>query len=351
MKKQTATKKRTSSGSLKTTLPYALPPHRFLEVSAESIRSRRATSLAEVKALNLERIIPDGPVHHWPDYFTVYEMTYEKTGRKMNLAFLDGKLQQKFEQLTARLDNNESVLVAQALRNLRRSPPARFSSLQSAISIATCRPTSGEDESARVLKLTDGTFEMLERVIDIVVKLKCALGPDLHIMYYDSHRVSKQNEASKRVIANLTAAVKACAQWDPPPSSHGASELYFYKLATGAVIAAPLPWIAIDVTRRFVESKLKLPKKQDVKLELIRLKMERVGLTQREKKRAEKGPINTDLGNKPTRFWSELFSSVGLSDLDRAKEYSHPRYQRAGSAKSPKLTEPLLTPTNNLRAT
>ena len=71
---------------------------------------------------------------------------------------------------------------------------------------------------------------------------------------------------------------------------------------------APLPWIAIEVARLFVESKLKLPMKLDVQLELVRR--------------------YPDLKAKQRRFWADVYRMAGLSDLERAKEYSHPRYKK-----------------------
>lgn len=115
------------------------------------------------------------------------------------------------------------------------------------------------------------------------------------------------------------------------PSKHGGAGEYSFTMANGVEIMAPLPWLAIEVARFFVETKLKLPKKQDLRLEL-----------------EKRYPA---LKGKKGSFWADVYRNAGLSDLDRAEAYSHPRYERLRSAKSPEITEPLLASKNNLKAT
>lgn len=79
--------------------------------------------------------------------------------------------------------------------------------------------------------------------------------------------------------------------------------MYLYgKDYTGRVLERPLPWIAIEVAKKFVEKKQALPTKGDLIQEL----------TCRFQK----------LKNKKPNFWTALFKSAGLSTLKARKPWS-----------------------------
>ena len=298
--------KRATKRASKTGDDYKIPSDIIFKVSADEIRSRSEETLRAITALDLQPFRLNGVAMHWPNFFTVLKIESEHPTHKKHLAILDGDLAQRFEALTANFKSHRSVFIAEALKKLERTSPENLNQIQIALAEVSRKNDTENFNNYTVLKIRDTSFQILERVVSIVNDLKSAIGPDLHKMRY--FRKGAHKTAAEAVIKNLTEAVQEYNRRELCPEAHGNAETYPFKMGDGEKILAPLPWLAIEFSRRFVEKKLKLPAKLDVRLSLIK---EYPGLKLKE---------------LPT--WTKIWKLSGLDGLKAEVPFAHPRNNR-----------------------
>lgn len=301
--------------------PYALPAGTVISVKAEFLKQWAQKN--PLPNLDSQKFSLDGVKQEWPDFFVLFRLN---TGGHM--AILDGRLSDKFLALTANV--SEPVqLIMEALAELERLNLDSLKTLRQSIVNMRSPNALSIGKYIHIMKGSEEMPHTLERLVSLVINLKNAIGPSLHQMRW--LRDGSHLKAAKNVTHSFSEAVEAWNRRTICPSKHGGAGEYSFTMANGVEIMAPLPWLAIEVARLFVETKLKLPKKQDLRLEL-----------------EKRYPA---LKGKKGSFWADVYRNAGLSDLDRAEAYSHPRYERLRSAKSPEITEPLLASKNNLKTT
>lgn len=242
--------------------------------------------------------------HKWPDFFCLEELKYGAY-----FCHLDGRLADRFERLTANMDDQKQ-LTRNVLRQLNKLGPQELKMLRKKVA-ELCSPSeAAKKEVHPSMMLSVELVEHLQSVINLVRDFKAAIGPDLHIMYI--HQDIQRERAAERLNKAFKSAVSTWNDIDPAPKAHGHAKKYPCRYL-GREIQAPVPWLAIEFARRFVLEKRELPKKADVRAKLI--------------------SEYPELKSKQDNFWSEVYQKAGLSDLDAAKPWAAPKPRRRMSGK------------------
>lgn len=302
--------------------PYELPPQyrpQLVQVDKAKDMSpdeqRKIDELASHKN-NLEK------AGDWPDLFFLWKAI--KANEVGYMAVLQGRLKTKFEALTANV-NDEAATIKEALDDLRRIQPVTLKGLQSSLATAGVQECQKCRYRHYILHGSPGVIHSLESIVEIVMNLKNAIGPDLHTMRYFRNN-DEHVQAADRAVSRITKAVMALNDRSFTPKKHGNRDDFLFTNTHGVEFMAPLPWLAIEYARQLVEEHQRLPSKFEIRAklashydELKEPKMEGVIKTIEDLRKAKRARDT---------FWADVYRKAGLSDLRKAAAWENDKKRR-----------------------
>lgn len=247
---------------------------------------------------NIESV-PLEKIQWWPDLFQLYRFP---DGRYW--AILDGKLENQFAALEESV-GLDTLHLEEAFSLLSRISADDLKVVLKAVRESEKHQNNREDKDTLLIDVSDHLRDTLTNAIESVVHVLDAIGSDLHQMRYIQNRMNN-TKTSKHMISSFRMAVKAWKnRYIKQNKRPGRPKFYSYKnIEKGSPIRKTLPYFAILFAKWWVEKYQELPKKANVRANLV--------------------SAFPSLEGRKDSFWTNLYHKAGLSSLDSAMPWGKP---------------------------